>query len=291
MAHDVGLMPWIAVGLAFALGVLPFVPGLRRDDAAQLARLESDVRLPLPEGLRIVLAEKARRHELWTLCGGMIGVIGATGMVLAISPDLGAVIMVGGITGGTIGGAAWIAARLRRVPTTAPRVARSTRVTLADYVPASRVALTVTAFAMTLAAAVSGMIGLLQVRAPGAHLVLVIVGAAVSTIVMVAVLLIGRSVVSRAQPAESPLELAWDDALRGEALAALVTRAAWSNGGTAAIAVLTLCEDAAFRPAGVVAIVFGAVALGLGVVLVARAGVTRAYAVQRLWPDESFGVR
>lgn len=275
----------VALGLLLVVGG-PAAWARPRDDAASGAALEQRMALPLPDGLRAAVLGRVRQQDRWAFWGGLAGVLLATATTFALGPDSGAWVFVGLALGTLIGGAGSLFLRVGRRPSSASRLARGRAVTLVDYVPAILLTLSLVTLAISAVAVAIGLTaGSDATRTARIGLFATVGALAVGATGVV--LALARLVTTRAQPADSPLALAWDDALRGESLRRLVGMAGWLAAAPAVVAAVAVVP----RAPGVVQTTVLVLAVTAGLLAVAGQAVSargRGYAVRRLWPGAEF---
>lgn len=301
---------WIAIGIAIAVSGGPITHGgTRRVDEKQLATFQRKAGLPLPPGLRNSVLRRIAKHEQMTVAGGLVGVaLGAvaSGFLPATWAGAGGVVVLasGGFAAAT-GGVIAVLISLRQASAGAPRVARSTAIELADYLPRGRL---VSARLAPFLAVVGGALGFaLLAFLPRTDwlpswLVVVPLLVVLTLVAAGAVWFVSRRVLECGQEAASDLELAWDDLVRAQAL-----RSLWGNvvalAALSIVASFAMVGDTVIRPStragaeqstlilGVVALVVACLLL-LGllfpVVRDSLGGTTLRHVLNRLWPDASF---
>lgn len=219
------LVIWIILAVAIVLGSSPFSLG-RPPHTKAVNKLTNRARLPLPDHLRQPVLDRVRTQERATLAGGLGGlVLGAAAAALIAAwtgaTNLGPVlVMFGTGVGLALGRFVGVRTSATTLAPDAPRVARSRSTEVADYTSgAERLAVRLVPVAVLVALAATWV---LWAFAPGAPGVVVPALATVGAVLVVgaAMLLAGaRSrVVEHPQQAHNDLELAWDDALRAEAI-------------------------------------------------------------------------
>lgn len=277
---------WIAAAvigaLGFALVVSTFNPGARAARASSFAR---SVGLTLPDSLRAVVTERvALRHR-----GGGIGlVIGIATSAFVLSMNRASsesfaapFVLIGGAFAGLAIGAAIAAARASApLDPDAVKYARPSAVALSDYVaPLER-----TGARVTVGLSVAAVLAALAVGAPiGGILVgLTLLGILALVLFEIA----GRRIVDRSQPAQSPAELTWDDAVRASVLRDMVT-APLSLGAYALVVSGSVLVDAllAGNYLANTAIVLASVVVAVTVAITAITSRPQRYFLRRLWPE------
>lgn len=248
-------------------------------------------------------------HERWTVVGGLIGValgaVGSTSLPSIWEGANGSVIFAGGGFGAAFGGVIAMLTSLRQAPTATPRVARSTAIELADYLPrgglaSRRLAPLLSVLAGLLAFALLSFVPRQDWPLTWPWVVaLLIVLTLVST---VAITLVSHRVLERGQEAASDLELAWDDLVRAKSL-----RSLWGNvsalSAFSIVAAFSMVGDTVMRPdtlagseqfslfLGAVAFVLAClllVGLKLPMVRDGMGDATLRHVLNRLWPDATF---
>jgi hypothetical protein len=252
-----------------------------------------------------VTARLLRRERLLTI-GGFIGIAVATGAAFLLpggfnAPYVGVLIFAGaGVGGATAAAVASSASELS--PLTGPRVARSTVPGHADYVPAlerlgSRL-LPPLALVTIIGAAVALNIGALgDARFTPAYLWNSVGAwlAYASVAGLVLAELLARRILGTGQQAADSTDLAWNDALRGQALRDLATAPVVFGFTSILVTFLDVGSRSDYQGAGATA-----AAVGLGVLaLIAAAGCALLVADlvskpqqhywRRLWADRASG--
>ncbi|MFT4136718.1 hypothetical protein [Microbacterium sp.] len=286
---------WIVVAVAVLWGFAPITLGRGgRVSTTQLATLCAAVGLPLPDASTGPILARIAHRERWSLWGGAIGLaLGAlTAIVGRLEPG-GAVIMLGVAFGGAVGGGLATVVAGHRVPAGAPRVARSRRTAVGDYVPVRHL---IAARGMLAVAIVAGgvelILGATRTASDVPALLIVCVVVALPVAVLTEVVL--RLVADRPQHASTSLELAWDDVLRADAAHQLVLNqvivcalaafaAPFSAGLFDGIGPSPVPPSGATVVVAVVVLAAAAVAVGL-----VTTGPWRRHPLDRLWAGRSF---
>lgn len=258
---------------------------LARSRAARAGSFARSVGLDLPDSLRAAVTERvALRHR-----GGAIGMIigiATSVFVLSVYPSSGQsfaapFVLVGGAFAGLAIGVAITSARAAApLDPNAVKYARPNAVALNDYVaPLERtgarivVALAVASVIAAFIAGVAfgGVLAALTVLAGGA---------------LVFFEVAGRRIVDRSQPAGSPAELAWDDAVRASVLRDIVTAPITLGAYTLVVSAAALVEkllqgnDLANG-----AILLASVIAAVTLAIVAITSRPQRYFLRRLWPE------
>lgn len=217
------LTTWAIIAGAIVLGTTTR-PGTRTpaDAANERAKLIRIHGLPLPDELarRVIHRNDERKltASMWGWSALVAGLIAAA-IASSLGHDaLGPLLILGptvvGLASGNVIGALRSKASL---DDGAPRVARATATTVADYTTkGERVALLVSALGVVVAATAAILVWvLLPVRPEGVTMPVTIAAVGIGALAVILVLrwLVGR-VVGRPQRANSDLELAWDDTAR-----------------------------------------------------------------------------
>lgn len=261
----------------------------RRDPTmdAHARRTADDLGLPLDDAMRAALAGRLAVRERWGAVGAFV-VGGATAVaVLTAAPgdlvlgqptmrDLAVALgyLVGQALG--LGGLAW--RESRRPVAQGPRVARTAVPTVADYVPSweRRAARGIV---------LGGALILVAVAAtgdPGLPAASVAVGVGLPVLLLVAVELGARRFVAARQVAGSPLELAWDDALRARTVRDLVGMVA----GTGAYAPMLVAAGGEAPGTPLAALLLVPVLLWGTVLLLSGVRGARSHFRRRLWAGQ-----
>ena len=277
---------WTAAAVIGALGIAliisTFTPGQRAARANSFAR---SVGLALPESLRAAVTERvALRHR-----GGAIGMvigIATSAFALSIDPASGAsfaapFVLIGGAFSGLAVGVALTSARAAApLDPDAVKYARTTAVTLTDYVaPLERTGARIVvalAVAVALVAVIAGVaLGVVLVA-------LTLLGVAALVFFEVA----GRRIVDRSQQAASPVELTWDDAVRASVLRDIVT-APITLGAYALVVSTSALVDQLLHGNDFanVGIVLAAVVAAIALAVAAITSRPQRYFLTRLWPE------
>lgn len=270
---------------SLALAVHSLVPSLVRDSVRRTALR---VELPLDETTEPLVVARLASRERWAaagaLAGGLLSVaavaIGTTGILGAVSADLGGYAVVLGFVAGTGAGVGALASReaARPVGGDGPRVARTSVPRVGDYVaPHERLgAWVLVAACVTVTASAALRPG------PGLPGVLVGIATAVPVLALVGTEVLLQRLVRARQAASSPVALAWDDVLRARTARDLVT-VPFLAGAYLGLAVVGHGERTGAVPDGLaipLALALSAAAAAASVLLRPRAHVRR-----RLWPQ------
>jgi hypothetical protein len=254
-----------------------------------------------------VTARLLRRERLLTI-GGLVGIAVATGVSLLLpggfdAPYVGVLVFAGAGVGGAAA-AAVASSTSELFPLTGPRVARSTVPGHADYVPplerlGSRL-LPPLAILTIVTAAVALHVGALgEARFTPAYLWgsvgAWLAYAAVAGLVFAE--LLARRILRAGQPAATTTDLAWNDALRAQALRDLATAPIMFGFTSILVTFLDVGSLSDYRGAGApaAAVGFGLLALiaTVGCVLLVTDLVSKPqqHYWRRLWADRSAGAR
>jgi hypothetical protein len=267
--------------LGFALFISTFADGPRTARASSFAR---SVGLDLPPSLRAAVTERvAMRHR-----GGALGLvlgIALGALILSMSGVSGAsvaapLVLIGGAFSGLAIGVAVTSARASApLDSTAVKYARTSAVSLRDYVaPLER-----TGARVVVPLAVIATVAAFMVGAPlsGVLAVLTVLGAASLVFFEVA----GRRILNRAQPAASPAELTWDDAVRASVLRDIVT-APISLGAYALVVSASTVVDTVLKgnDLATLGILLAATIPAVTLSIAAVTSRPQRYFLRRLWP-------
>lgn len=227
----------IAIWIPLAMGVLfSMAPitngGTSKPNEKQLAKSVRKMRLPLPAQLRGPVVERITRTEKAAVWCGALGAV--VGVVLALllrgltgtDGASGAAIMVALLFGASLGGLVATARGRSPLVPDAPRVARSSATTIADYESrGSSRAFWLAPVAMVLGLAGAWLLWSVATSLGATDTATAMTIATGSTVLLAIgwALLIParRALIERPQWAHTDLELAWDDATRSTALAGL----------------------------------------------------------------------
>ncbi|MGD7732251.1 hypothetical protein ACQCX5_04735 [Propionibacteriaceae bacterium G57] len=223
---------WVAISIAIVYASAPVTSGgLRTLDDKALARYVHKRGLPLPYSLRDPVMNRIRATERAAVACGSVGVV--VGAVLAFvlervgsgSTGWGALALAGASVGAALGG--FVATR--RSPQLlphAPRVARATATTVADYVtPGERRAFWLVPGVIAAGIAAACVWWALLSSKPEGHLTLMAIATIVPLVLLgtwALMLPATNRVLAAPQRATTDLELAWDDATRSDALRGLL---------------------------------------------------------------------
>ncbi len=276
---------WIVAAVVAAFGIASFVssysPAQRAQRADAFAR---SVGLPLGDALRPVVTDRVALRQRGGAAGLVAGIV-ASAFLLNADPSSGeqyatTFLLIGGAFAGAAIGVAIAASRVSApLDPNAVKYARPSAVALSDYVaPLERtgVRVVVVLAAATLAAA-------LAFGAPvsGVLVALGVLGVAALVFFEIA----GRRIVARAQPAQSPADLTWDDAVRASVLRDMVTAPIILAADTVVVAGGALIDHVfggseAARFALVVVCIAAAIALAIAAIT----SRPQRYFLTRLWP-------
>ena len=277
---------WTAAAVIGALGlaliVSTFNPGQRAARANNFAR---SVGLDIPDSLRPVITERvALRHRSGAI--GMIVGIATIAFLLSMDPTSGEnfaspFLLIGGAFAGLAIGVSFSAARAAApIDPDGVKYARTNAVTLGDYVaPLER-----TGGRIVVGLAIATLVAALAVGAPisGILVALTVLGIAALLVFEIA----GRRVVSRAQPAQSPSDLAWDDAVRASVLRDMITAPIILGADAVVVAggalVTRLLAGSDFANGAILmAVIVAAIALAVAAIT----SRPQRYFLRRLWPE------
>jgi len=277
---------WTAAIVIVVLGIALIVSTfLARSRAARADGFARSVGLDLPASLRAAVTERvALRHR-----GGAIGMIvgiATSVFVLSIYPSsdqsfAAPFVLVGGAFAGLAIGVAITSARAAApLDPTAVKYARTSAVSLSDYVaPLER-----TGARIVVGLAVAVAIASVIVGVPLGGILVTLTALAAGALAFFEVA--GRRIVDRSQPAGSPAELAWDDAVRASVLRDIVTApitlGAYAVVVSAAALVERLLQGNDFANG---AIVLAAVIAAVTLATVAITSRPQRYFLRRLWPE------
>ncbi|MDY7543416.1 hypothetical protein KIV56_17705 [Cryobacterium breve] len=192
---------------------------------------------------------RLRARSTAALVGALVGLLGSAA-VLVLQPSLASstfiwlVVLPATLIGfSAVDVAVALRESLFRPPVDAPRLARPTIVTLSDYVSPWRLRaaplLVLLAFLLTIAGILLGLAGTVDLGAFLGSPALPVL--ALASAVLIAGIAASRKVLMHTQPATTELELAWDDAFRGETLRSLLlfeTIIAWLAVGAVSLGIL-----------------------------------------------------
>lgn len=224
---------WVPLSVAVLLGLAPITNGrTSKLNEKQLAKYVGKVGLPLPAELRGPVVERITRSERAALWCGVLGLV--PGFILALLlgwvvgnlGGSGAVIMVALLFGASLGGLVATARSHSPLVPDAPRVARSSATTIADYeTRGSSRAFALAPVVMVVGLAAAWLLSWVatSLGATDAPKALAIASGSTVLLAIAWALLIParRALIERPQWAHTDLELAWDDATRSTALAGL----------------------------------------------------------------------
>lgn len=203
-----------------------------------------------------------------------------------VSPIIGA----GGLLVGAALGASAVAATSRPAPVEGVRVARARAVSLSDFSAGierigARAATAIAVAAAVVMAVIAPSLGLAGPR------IVVWVSASLSVLSLVLYELQSRRIISRPQPAGSPEQLAWDDAVRALHVRGLATAPIAIGAYTPLLAGFLLTSEpyTELVPSPVHTVILGAIAaIVLVYLLVAVASLVvgpQKHFLRRLWPE------
>jgi hypothetical protein len=293
----------LAVYVAIALGVAIWSLTTRGEQAARRASAQAG--LPLPEEpLRSIVIDRLLTTLRWTCCSAAVGALLGVGACIAVAlaanrdpepSDTGFIWLAfaGFVLGGSVG--AVLAVTTAKAPqvTGRPRIARSARRELGDYLDAVELNIARVVAALGTACAIATLIlpptTIFASPTPTLAVVLAATGLVAWTILELG----GRYIVlARPRIAESEAELAWDDAFRAADLRRLTSAVLMSSGYATAFAGLPLLAEAARSllagtamsvAADVSFYVFLAILIA-AMIIVLRRDPAHHY-LRRLWPE------
>ena len=261
---------------------------------ATARRFAKRVGLTLPDAFAPAMGSRLARRVRAGVLGALLGAAGGVALLtLQPTTDVNARIwlILGAYFVGLGIGVAIAALTEHTAVVDGPRVARSDAVALDDYVaPFERNGARVVVVVSVLA-----LIGMLLLPAPGTGTVaptpLKITLVALGILSLLLFELGSRRIIARSRAAGSPLELAWDDALRAGAARDLVIApiclGLWST--------LLIASDAGQTVPAVQDMRLGigliVVALAIIVALIGSAQKPQRYFLRRLWPEMAGAVR
>lgn len=287
----------LLLGSAVVLVALTFAPRAR---AASVARLGRSVGLAVPEGHEATLAARAARRTRATAIGAAIGtavVVLAlvTGVIPASDPDSDVSdiwLLLGGWFVGLAVGAMVNALTDKPTVVIGERFARASAVDLRDYLaPIDRVGARTSVAVGVLALGGASLLVASGFIRPIAALTVsaIVVGLGVASLVLFEIA--SRRILERPQPAGSPTELAWDDAMRAQHVRDMAT-APISLGLWGALVVLLTLLDQYIPMTGAGGLLFGLLmvavaallALALAAAVFSIATKPQQHYLRRLWP-------
>jgi hypothetical protein len=292
---------WFITGVLVVLivvgAILMLIPAFRRYAVMQTG---TSVGLAIPESLEPALRRRFVGRFTASLVGATLGLaVSAAALQSGLVPSSESTdvaefwLVFGGFFAGASVAAAIYALVAKPARPEGERFARSGAVDLRDYLApvdrlGARAAVALGVVTLVASAAVSAA-GLTSSNAALSVGGLIVVAGVVA---LALAELASRRILDRPQPAGSPAELAWDDALRAQSLREIVT-APLCLGSWGALAVLFTLIDAtdAVGFGGIVTFWVGAIGLALVfIALFAAAAVSIAtkpqqHYLRRLWPD------
>ncbi len=277
---------WTAAAVIGALGlaliVSTFNPGQRAARANSFAR---SVGLEIPDSLRAVITERvALRHRSGAI--GMIVGIATSAFLLSMDPAssenfASPFLLIGGAFAGLAIGVTFSAARAAApIDPDAVKYARTNAVALDDYVaPLER-----TGGRVVVGLAVVTLIAALVVGAPVSGILVALAALGVAALLVFEIA--GRRIVSRSQPAQSPSDLAWDDAVRASVLRDMITAPIILGADAVVVAggalVTRLLAGSDFANGAILmAVIVAAIALAVAAIT----SRPQRYFLRRLWPE------
>lgn len=284
------LIPTTAVLIAALIGWLD----APRAAAKRVAKLAARTSLALDDDTRRLVEGRLRRRQRGTMLGmvagslvGSLAVVMATDFTPALAWWVAAFIVGTGISALTVH--VIDSGQAAAEPGTRAAVLRRRR--LHDFMyPAETIApfatLVLPTLAIVLAASSTGT----------SQALLLGVGAAAAFVVTATTMVAQRFVLHMAPPADSPVRLKWEDALRGIALRDLGVTAYSTSFALGAIATTYATTDALVGyPAAIAVVIDVAVGLGalglIGLVVVAEGLASPARRFMRLYDDPATGVQ
>lgn len=263
-------------------------------------RVSRQVGLALPpEPLREKIARRVRRTALWTnWCAAVGAWLGILPIIAALlggrEPDSGIlwIAFAGFVLGASVGGVLAVLTERRGESVPQARVARATRRTLRDYLdPLELDGARVTTGLAVLTTAATLLWPATQTPLDPAVFTVVVLGAA-GVIALVVLEVAGRRVVlGRSRIAESPAELAWDDALRSVDLRRLVTAVLMTSLYAVifgAVPLLASVADAVLSDVALMIVVnvgmWVFIGAAIAVAVIATLRQPGRYYLRRLWP-------
>lgn len=287
------LLGWSCVAVVVLLGFAPVTRGRGGAvNTARLDRLEAAAGLPLTDDLLTPVLARIGHRERWALWGGTIGII--VGVLLTVafrsSSPGGILIMLGVALGGAIGCALATMRAAYRLSRNAPRLARVHRTTLADYVSPAHLA---AARGMLVLAVAASIVGVALGGNGHPHALPLVFGACLAVAVPFSIVteIVARQIVNLPQQATTDLELAWDDALRADALHQLLLNQILVCGFAAFAAPVAAGLFDGSQTSGDAATMAGVVvAATVSALITVSAGGWRRRPLERLWPSRSFHI-
>lgn len=279
---------WIVTGLIAAFGIAYFVgtyrPAQRAQRAAGFAR---SVGLPLTDALRAVVTDRVALRQRGGAAGLVVG-IATSAFLLGMDPSSGdhyatPFLLIGGAFAGAAIGVAIAASRVSApLDPDAVKYARPSAVGLDDYVaPIERVG-----SRLVVGLAVITLVAALVFGAPVSGVLIALAVLAVAALLFFEIA--GRRIVERAQPAQSPADLTWDDAVRASVLRDMVTAPIILGADTVVVAGGALIDHVlAGSELARIALVVVCFAAAIALASAAVAGRPQRYFLTRLWPKAS----
>lgn len=275
---------WIVTGLIAAFGIAYLVGTYRPVQRAQrAATFVRSVGLALPDSLKDVVTERVALRQRGGAAGLVAG-IAASAFVLSMDPASGEhfatpFLLIGGAFAGAAVGVAIAAAQASApLDPDVVKYARTSAVGLSDYVaPLER-----TGGRIVVALAVVALVAAIAVGAPVSPVLIALGVLAVLTLIVFEVA--GRRIVDRAQPALSPGDLRWDDAVRASVLRDMVTAPIILGADTVVVAGGALADH--LLAGSEVAKIALVIAVFVAAALLATAAITtrpQRYFITRLW--------
>jgi hypothetical protein len=196
----------------------------QRKTAAQ--RFSRRFGLDVPDGFEPTIRAGLEARRIGAPIGVVIGVVIATTLLLA-NPGLTLLatwwcLFGAYLLGATLGGTTAILLAERRRDASVVRVARTSALTVGDYVPPFQTVFSYICIGLAIVA-FAGDVWLSIAVSPYFLSIVSGVVAAIGVVALICYLVISHRLVSRGAIAGTPLELAWDDALRSYALTNLST--------------------------------------------------------------------
>jgi len=280
----------VVVTAFLAALALTLVPSYR---AGMTRRFSASVGLTLPAALEPAVTARLANRIRGAAIGGAVFAVAALLLVEAGIPvgsdsDFSSFVIVGGAFVGTaLGtGVASMSGGLKRSDDRV-RVARAQAVDVPDYVAPLELAGARIAVAL---AAVGAVVAVVSAASPG--LIALAAGLAAAAVVALVVFeLVSRRIVRRPQPVGTPVELAWDDALRASLLRDIITAPlalgayALFLGGIALSAALAASIGGVPGTVVQVAIIGILLLAAVALVVVAIASSPQRHFLRRLWPN------
>lgn len=276
---------WIVAAVVAAFGIAYLVGSLRPAQRTQRAEaFARSVGLPLSDALRPVVTSRIALRQRGGAAGLVVGVV-ASAFLLNADQSSGeqyatTFLLIGGAFAGAAIGVAIAASRVSApLDPHAVKYARPSAVALSDYVaPLERtgVRVVVVLAAATLAAALA-----FGAAVSGVLVALGVLGVAALVFFEIA----GRRIVARAQPAQSPADLTWDDAVRASVLRDMVTAPIILGADTVVVAGGALIDHVfAGSEAARIALVIVCFAAAITLAIAAITSRPQRYFLTRLWP-------